>query len=55
MTRDNSVTHVIAKAASTFAQIDILVCFAGIVDAIRALNYTPEAFWRLPGVNTTGM
>ena len=42
------------EIAETFGKIDVLVCFAGIVNSVRALDYTPESFRKICDVNTVG-
>ena len=37
-----------------FGRIDVLVCFAGIVNSTRAVDYTPEGFRKICDVNTVG-
>ena len=42
------------EIAESFGTIDILVCFAGIVSSVRALDYTSEIFRKICDVNTIG-
>ena len=40
--------------AERFMKIDILVCFADIVNSTRAIDYTPEGFRKICDVNMVG-
>ena len=40
--------------AERFIKIDILVSFAGIVNSMRAIDYTPEGFRKICDVNMVG-
>ena len=42
------------KVAELFGKIDVLVCFAGIVNSTKAVDYSPENFRKICDVNTTG-
>ena len=44
----------ILEIANAFGKIDVLVCFAGIVNSTRAVDYTPEGFRKICDVNTVG-
>lgn len=44
----------IHEIAETFEKIDILVCFAGIVNSTRAIDYTAENFRKICDVNMVG-
>lgn len=44
----------IHEIAEAFGKIDVLVCFAGIVNSTRAIDYTPEGFRKICDVNTVG-
>lgn len=48
------LAQTIAEIADNFGKIDVLVCFAGIVNSIRAVDYTPDMFRKLLDINTTG-
>ena len=48
------VSQVIQEVATLFGRIDVLTTFAGIVNSIRAVDYTPEMFRKICDVNTTG-
>lgn len=54
VTDDESLSQTVSHIADQFGKIDILVCFAGIVNSIRAVDYTPEMFRKILDVNTTG-
>ena len=49
-----SLGHRIHEIGETFGKMDVLVCFAGIVNAVRAVDYTPEDFRKICDVNTIG-
>ena len=44
----------ILEIANAFGKIDVLVCFAGIVNSTRAVDYTAEGFRKICDVNTVG-
>ena len=44
----------IHEIAEAFGKIDILICFAGIVNSTRAIEYTPEGFRKICDANTVG-
>lgn len=46
--------NTIHEVANIFAKNDVLVCFAGIVDSTRAVDYTLESFRKICDLNTTG-
>jgi hypothetical protein len=54
VTEAKQLNEAVRDVAEKFDGIDILVTFAGIVDSVRALDYTPDVFRRLLDVNTTG-
>ena len=44
----------IHEIAELFGKIDLLVCFAGIVNSVRAIDYNAEGFRKICDVNTVG-
>lgn len=54
VTQSEQISRVVGDLAEAFGKIDVLAGFAGIVSAIRALDYSPEAFRRICDVNITG-
>ena len=54
VTQEEGLCLTITEIADEFGKIDVLVCFAGIVNSIRAVDYTPEMFRKILDVNTTG-
>jgi sorbose reductase len=53
VTDASAVTAAFAAAASTHS-IDILLCFAGVVGCLHAIEMTPEQWRRVLDINTTG-
>ena len=54
VTRGEDVSKVITGIAEEFGKIDVLLCFAGIVNAVRAIEYEPASFREICDVNTVG-
>ncbi|KAJ5811686.1 hypothetical protein N7474_007987 [Penicillium riverlandense] len=54
VTDAESVAEAIAKAEALFGTIDLALCFAGITQAIHALDLSPQDWRRMFEVNTTG-
>ena len=54
VTEAEALGKIVHEIANVFEKIDVLVCFAGIVNSVRAIDYTPEAFRKICDVNTTG-
>lgn len=55
VTQGEALSQTITEIADAFGKIDVLVCFARIVNAIRAVGYTSEMFRKILDVNTTGV
>lgn len=51
---EKKLSSTVRGLADEFESIDILVCFAGIVESVRAVDYTPESFAKILEVNTNG-
>lgn len=54
VTDERKLSSTVRGLADEFEGIDILVCFAGIVESVRAVDYTPESFAKILEVNTNG-
>ncbi|KAE8372785.1 hypothetical protein BDV26DRAFT_285654 [Aspergillus bertholletiae] len=54
VTDSKAVTEAVAKAEAIFGTIDLALCFAGITQAIHALDLSAEDWGRMFEVNTTG-
>ena len=54
VTQGEDISRVIRDVVEMFERIDVLLCFAGIVDAVRAIEYEPESFRKIYDVNTIG-
>lgn len=54
VTDEKKLSSTVRGLADEFESIDILVCFAGIVESVRAVDYTPESFAKILEVNTNG-
>ena len=54
ITKSEEIFPATQNVAVSFGKIDILACFAGIVNSTRAVDYTPEGFRNICDVNTTG-
>ena len=54
VTDASALANTIHEIANAVGKIDVLVCFAGIVNAARAVDYTPEGFRKMCDVNTIG-
>lgn len=54
VTDADTLGKTVHDVAEKFDKIDVLVCFAGIVNSTRAIDYTPENFRKICDVNTVG-
>ena len=54
VTDADALGKTIHDSAELFGNIDVLICFAGIVNAVRAVDYTAEGFRKICDVNYTG-
>ena len=54
VTDADALGKTIHEVAESFGKIDVLVCFAGIVNSVRATDYTSEMFRKICDVNTVG-
>lgn len=54
VTKADDIAEVTAEISKSLGGIDILATFAGIVNSIGILDYTPENFRKVLDVNTTG-
>ncbi|KAI5776590.1 hypothetical protein EDC01DRAFT_724545 [Geopyxis carbonaria] len=54
ITDDAAVARTVGEVVDAFGGIDVLLCFAGVVQATPALEHSPAQFRRVLDVNTTG-
>ena len=54
ITDDSAVRHAILETATLLGSIDILLCFAGVVGCIHAVDMTGMEFKHVLDINTTG-
>lgn len=54
VTDEEQVAAAVAETAATLGSVDMLVCFAGIVGAVHALEMTAAQWRKILDVNTTG-
>lgn len=54
VTDDKKLSSTVHGLEDEFESIDVLVCFAGMVESVRAVDYTPESFAKILEVNTHG-
>lgn len=49
-----AVEAAVDESAAELGSIDILLCFAGVVDSTHAADMSPEQWRRVLDINTTG-
>ncbi|KAK0113603.1 hypothetical protein ONS95_013848 [Cadophora gregata] len=54
ITDADAISLAVAETAAIFGTIDILLCFAGVVSCVHAIDMTPDQFRRTLDINTTG-
>ncbi|KAI9770632.1 MAG: hypothetical protein M1840_003224 [Geoglossum simile] len=54
VTDETGLNLAVQEVAESFGAVHVLATFAGIVNAVRATDYTAEAFSKVIDVNTTG-
>jgi len=54
ITDDAAVTKAVVETVEELGSVDILLCFAGVVGCVHAIDMTGTEFKRVLDINTTG-